>query len=106
MIKTKVAFLEGRIFSNQSEFFKYFLNCSDWLDKSRPPQKPLLFWSCKLAIFDILRRQKTKFVCDQDSDKNKIVVIKKYIRLGPQSFTLKGVLNPNFRPFNFELNKK
>jgi len=36
MIKTKVAFLEGRLFFNQSEIFEYFLNCSDWLDKSRP----------------------------------------------------------------------
>jgi len=33
MIKTKVAFLEDRLFSNQSELFEYFLNCSDWLDK-------------------------------------------------------------------------
>jgi len=36
MIKTKVAFLEGRLFSSQSELFEYFLNCSDWLDQSRP----------------------------------------------------------------------
>jgi len=39
MIKTKVAFLEGRSFSNQSELFEYFLNCSIWLDKSRPSKK-------------------------------------------------------------------
>jgi len=39
MIKTKVAFLEGRLFSNQSEIFEYFLNCSDWLDKSQPSTK-------------------------------------------------------------------
>jgi len=39
MIKTKVAFLEGRLFSNQSELFQYFLNSSDWLDKSRPSKK-------------------------------------------------------------------
>jgi len=39
MIKTKVAFLEGRLFSSQSELFEYFLNCSDWLDKSRPSKK-------------------------------------------------------------------
>jgi len=36
MIKTKVALLEGQLFSNQSELFEYFLNCSDRLDKSRP----------------------------------------------------------------------
>jgi len=34
MIKTKEAFLEGRLFSIQSELFEYFSNCSDWLDKS------------------------------------------------------------------------
>jgi len=39
MIKTKVAFLEGRLFSIQSELFEYFLNGSDWLDKSRPFKK-------------------------------------------------------------------
>jgi len=39
MVKTKVAFLENRIFSSQSDLFEYFLNCSDWLDKSRPSQK-------------------------------------------------------------------
>jgi len=39
MIKTKVAFLEGRLFSSQSELFEYIFNCSDWLDKSRPSKK-------------------------------------------------------------------
>jgi len=39
MIKTKVAFLEGRIFSSHSELFEYFLNCFDWLGKSRPSKK-------------------------------------------------------------------
>jgi len=29
-------FLEGRLFSSQSELFESFLNCSVWLDKSRP----------------------------------------------------------------------
>jgi len=32
MIKTKVAFLEGRLFSSQSDPFKNFSNCSDYLD--------------------------------------------------------------------------
>jgi len=42
MIKTKVAFLEGRLFSIQSELFESFLSCSDWLDKSRPSKKAAL----------------------------------------------------------------
>jgi len=33
MIKLKVVFLEGRLFSSQSELFKYFFNYSDWLEK-------------------------------------------------------------------------
>jgi len=43
MIKAKVAFLEGRLFSSQSGLFKNFSACSDWLDKSWPSKKPLLF---------------------------------------------------------------
>jgi len=39
MIKTKVAFLKGRLYFSQLEFFEYFLNCSDWLDKSRSFKK-------------------------------------------------------------------
>jgi len=39
MIKIKVAFLEGRLFSSQSEVFENFKNYSDWLDKSRPSKK-------------------------------------------------------------------
>jgi len=39
MNKGKVAFLEGRLFSSQSELFEYFLNFFDWLDKSRPFKK-------------------------------------------------------------------
>jgi len=39
MIKTKVTFLEGLHFSIQSELYEYFLNSSDWLDKSRPSKK-------------------------------------------------------------------
>jgi len=45
MIKTKVAFLEGQLFSSQSGLFEYFLNCSDWLDKS---------WPCKKATFVLI----------------------------------------------------
>jgi len=39
MRKTKVDFLEGQLFSSQLELFEYFLNYSDWLDKSRPFKK-------------------------------------------------------------------
>jgi len=50
MIKTKVAFLESRLFSSQSELYEICLNCSDWLDKSRPSKKATSVWSCKQAI--------------------------------------------------------
>jgi len=39
MIKTKVAFLEGRLFSSQSEQFEKFSKSSDWLEKGRPSKK-------------------------------------------------------------------
>jgi len=39
MIKTKVAFLEDRLFSSQSWLFENFSDCSDWLDTSRPSKK-------------------------------------------------------------------
>jgi len=39
MIKTKVAFLEGRLFSRLSGGFLNFSDFSDWLDKSRPSKK-------------------------------------------------------------------
>jgi len=35
MIKTIVAFLKGRLLSNQSEQFEKFSKSSDWLEKSR-----------------------------------------------------------------------
>jgi len=35
MIKTKVAYLERRLFSSQSGLFENFSDCFDWLDKSR-----------------------------------------------------------------------
>jgi len=34
MIKTKVAFLAGRLLLTQPEQSKKFSNCSDWLEKS------------------------------------------------------------------------
>jgi len=39
MIKTKVAFFEGWLFSSQSDLFENFSDCSDWQDKSRPSKK-------------------------------------------------------------------
>jgi len=39
MIQTKVAFLEDRLFTSQSGLFENFLDCPDWLDKSRPSKK-------------------------------------------------------------------
>jgi len=39
MIKTKVAFLEGRLLSIQSEQLKKYSKSSDWLQKSRPFKK-------------------------------------------------------------------
>jgi len=39
MIKTKVAFLEGRLLTSQSEQFKKYSKSSDWLEKSRLSKK-------------------------------------------------------------------
>jgi len=43
MIKTKVAFLEGRLLFNQSEQFKKFSKSSDWLEKAGPPKSHFCF---------------------------------------------------------------
>jgi len=39
MIKTKVAFMEGRLLSSQSEQNKKFSQSPDWLKKAGPPKK-------------------------------------------------------------------
>jgi len=39
MIKTEVAFLEGRLLSSQSEQFEMFSKSLDWLEKRRPFKK-------------------------------------------------------------------
>jgi len=39
MIKTKVAFLEGRLLYSQLEQYEKFSKSSDWLEKSRPCKK-------------------------------------------------------------------
>jgi len=39
MIKIKVAFLEGRLLSSQSEQFEKFSKSPDWLEKSRLSKK-------------------------------------------------------------------
>jgi len=43
MIKTKVAFLEGRILSSQSEQSEKFFKALIGWKKAGPPKKPLLF---------------------------------------------------------------
>jgi len=49
--QSKSGFLEGRLFSSQSEFFENFSNYSDWLDKSRPSKNATFVLSCKQAIY-------------------------------------------------------
>jgi len=43
MIKTKVAFLEGRLISSQSKQFEKFSKSSDWLEKAGPPKSQFCF---------------------------------------------------------------
>jgi len=43
MIKTKVAFLEGRLLFSQSEQFEKFSKSSDWLEKSRHSKRATFF---------------------------------------------------------------
>jgi len=43
MIKTKVAFLEDRLLSSQSEQSEKFSKSPDWLKKAGPPEKPTFF---------------------------------------------------------------
>jgi len=43
MIKTKVAFLEGRLLSSQSEQSEKFSKSPNWLKKAGPPKSPFLF---------------------------------------------------------------
>jgi len=43
MIKTKVAFLEGRLFFSHSGLFENFLDCSDWIDKKTGLPKKATF---------------------------------------------------------------
>jgi len=48
MIKTKVAFLEGRLlFSQLEQFEAFFQNALIGYKKSGSPKKPLCFWTCK-----------------------------------------------------------
>jgi len=43
MIKTKVAFLEGRLLLSQSEQIKKYSKISDWLEKKNRPSKKATF---------------------------------------------------------------
>jgi len=45
MFIKEVAFLEGRLLSNQSERFKKPSKSFDWLEKAGLPKAPLLFWT-------------------------------------------------------------
>jgi len=54
MIKTKMAFLEGRVFPANQNNLNSFLRALIGWKKSGPPKKPLLFWSCKQAIYELL----------------------------------------------------
>jgi len=53
MIKTKVAFLKGRLLSSQSEQSETFSKSFDWLKSRSFKKKPLLFWSCKQAMYTL-----------------------------------------------------
>jgi len=54
MIKAKVAFLEGRLFSSQSGLLNTLqIALIGWI-KAGPLKKATLFWSCKQAIYAIL----------------------------------------------------
>jgi len=53
-----MTFLEGRLLSSQSEQSERSSKSSDWLEKSRPSKKPLLFWSCKQAKMTHFKNQK------------------------------------------------
>jgi len=55
MIKAKVAVLKSWLFPSQSGLYENFSNCSDWLVKSQPSIKPLLFCSCKQAKYELCR---------------------------------------------------
>jgi len=44
MTKTKVAFLEGWLFSIQSEQSEKFSKSPDWLKKAAPPKKKTLLF--------------------------------------------------------------
>jgi len=50
--KQRGGFFGEMAFSSQSQLFESLLNCSDWLDKSRPSKRLLLFGHVnKLFIF-------------------------------------------------------
>jgi len=58
MIKTKVAFLEGRLLPSQSKQSEKFSKRSDWLEKSRPSIKPLLFDHVNRLILAFFKNRK------------------------------------------------
>jgi len=46
MIKTKLAFLEGRLLSSQSEQFEKCSKSSDWLEKRQPSKNSHICFDC------------------------------------------------------------
>jgi len=60
----KVAFLEHRLFFSQSELVESFLNCSDWLDERRPSEKATSYmdWTCKQVNKVVLLRNHCRIV--------------------------------------------
>jgi len=74
MIKIKVAFLEGRLSSSQSEQSKKFSKSLNGLEKSRPSKKATLYfdhvnrqiqtYSSKCVIFKNKNRPKQANICD------------------------------------------
>jgi len=83
MINTKVAFMEGRLLSGQSEQFEKLSKSSGW-KKAGPPKKTLLFWSCKQANSNLANIMNSNFMAHKPNGiaqlfqmtKNKFDIIK------------------------------
>jgi len=55
MIKTKVTFLEGRLYSSKSELFEYFLIALIGWIKSALQKSHFCFCLCKQAIYPLTK---------------------------------------------------
>jgi len=65
--KQKWLFWKAAVLSSQSEQLKKYSKSSDWLEKTGPPKKPLLFWSCKQANKALIFRLFKRTQIDSDS---------------------------------------